>query len=138
MNDARAHGDAPERGGIASRLLSRTLTQMALATIADCSDQIAVKANDRRLALTYRELLDQANVIAAGLAGIGVRRGDTVALMLTNRPEFFPIDLAALLSGAIPFSLYNSATAGQLAHVLADAGARVVLCERQFQDVLLT
>ena len=137
MTDALAPRDASAKGGVASRLLSPTLTQMVLATIADRSDHVAVKANDGRLALTYRELLDQANVIAAGLAGIGVRRGDAVALMLTNRPEFFPIDLAALLSGAIPFSLYNSATVDQLAHVLADAGAKVVLCERQFQDVLL-
>ncbi len=127
----------PQHDATGHRLATSTLAQMALATIADRGDRIAVKSDDRRLAFSYRELLDHAHQIAAGLAGLGVRRGDAVALMLTNRPEFFPIDLAALLSGAIPFSLYNSATPEQLAYVLADSAAKIVLCERRFQDALL-
>jgi long-subunit acyl-CoA synthetase (AMP-forming) len=136
MHDAVAERDVEDQHGLLRRLTSPTLAQMALLTIADRGDRVAVKSDDHRSILTYRNLLDEAEKLAAGLAGLGVSRGDTVALMMTNRPEFFPIDLAALLSGAVPFSLYNSAPPAQLAYVLADARARVVLCERQFQDVL--
>lgn len=129
-------GGSPRQDATSRRLATPTLAQMALATIADRHDRVAVKSDDGRLALSYSDLLQQADGIAAGLAGLGVRRGDTVALMLTNRPEFFPIDLAALLSGAIPFSLYNAATPEQLAYVLADSAAKVVVCERRFQDAL--
>ena len=47
---------------------------------------------------------------AAGLAGLGLRRGGTLAIMLTNRPEFHWFDSAALHLGATPFSLYNTYT----------------------------
>ena len=58
------------------------------------------------------------------------RRADTVALMMTNRPEFYPVDTAAFHLGAVPFSVYNTFAAGQVDQVLANAGCRVVVCER--------
>ncbi len=121
---------------IPARLRHDTLAAMAIATVADRADRVAVKSDDGRLVLTYGALLETSQTVAAGLAGLGIRRGETVALMMTNRPEFFPIDLAALLMGAIPFSLYNSAPAPQLAQVLRDAASRIVFCERSFVEVL--
>ena len=72
--------------------------------------------------------------IAAGLAALGVRRGDTVGLMMVNRPEFALCDTAALHLGATPFSIYNTFAPEQIAHVFANAGNRVVICEAQFAD----
>ena len=46
-------------------------------------------------AFTWREYAGRVREIAAGLAGLGLRRGDTVALMMTNRPEFHLVDTAA-------------------------------------------
>lgn len=137
MTDASASEIVTRGGGaIERRLALPTLAEMVLATSADRGASVAVKSDDGRLSLTYADLLDQAQSIAAGLAALGLRRGDTVALMLTNRPEFFTIDLAALLSGLTPFSLYNSSTSDQLAHMLGDSGAKVIFCERRFQAVL--
>jgi long-chain acyl-CoA synthetase len=121
---------------IDERLTAETLPQLMLRTVAARAGRTAVKASDGTATLTYDGLLAEALEIAAGYAGLGIRRGDTVALMLTNRPEFFAFDLAALLIGAIPFSLYNSAAPGQLADVLRDAGSRVVVSERRFFDAL--
>ena len=45
---------------------------------------------------------------AAGLAGLGLERGDELAIMLTNRPEFHWVDAAAMHLGATPFSVYNT------------------------------
>jgi len=70
--------------------------------------------------------------IAAGLAELGVGRGDTVALMMTNRPEFHLVDTATFHLGAAPFSVDNTLAAEQVRHVLANADSRVVVCEQEF------
>jgi long-subunit acyl-CoA synthetase (AMP-forming) len=46
-------------------------------------------------------------------------------------------DTAALHLGAIPFSIYNTLPAEQIAHLLSNAGSRVVICESQFAERLL-
>jgi long-subunit acyl-CoA synthetase (AMP-forming) len=65
--------------------------------------------------------------LAAGLAGLGVDRGDTVALMLTNRPEFHLVDVAARHLGAVAFSVYNTSSPEQIEYLLGDAGNRVLV-----------
>ena len=74
--------------------------------------------------------------IAAGLASLGVRRGDTVALMLVNRPEFNVVDAGAMHLGATAFSVYNTSAAEQVEFLFANAANRVVITERQFLPVV--
>ncbi|MHB8694407.1 MAG: AMP-dependent synthetase/ligase [Solirubrobacteraceae bacterium] len=66
---------------------------------------------------------------ARAFAALGVRRGDTAALMLRNRPEFHVLDIALLMLGAIPFSIYNTSSPPQIASLLRESGARVVVAE---------
>jgi long-chain acyl-CoA synthetase len=70
--------------------------------------------------------------VAAGLAALGIGRGDTVAMMLTNRPEALVVDSAALHLGATPFSVYNTSSPEQIAYLLGHAESRVVVCEAQY------
>ena len=70
--------------------------------------------------------------MAGGLAGLGLARGETVALMLSNRPEFHLCDLAAMMLGAAPFSIYTTYTPEQIAYIVGDAGARILICEQQY------
>jgi long-subunit acyl-CoA synthetase (AMP-forming) len=72
--------------------------------------------------------------LAAGLAGLGVGRGDTVAIMLTNRPEFHLVDVAAMHLGAIAFSIYNTSSPEQIEYLLGDAANRLLVTERAFLD----
>ena len=60
--------------------------------------------------------------IAGGLAKLGVKKGDTVALMLNNRPEFIPCDLAAVSLGAVPFSIYQTSSPEQIQYVVDRRG----------------
>ena len=60
-------------------------------------------------------------------------RGDTVALMVSNRPEFMVADLAATMLGATPFSIYLTSAPDQIAYVIKDAGARVAIVEAPFK-----
>jgi long-subunit acyl-CoA synthetase (AMP-forming) len=57
--------------------------------------------------------------------------------MLSNRPEFHLCDLAAMMLGATPFSIYNTYTPEQISHLVSDAQAGVLICEQQFLEPVL-
>src|ERR1022692_2686649 len=85
-----------------------TLTQALRRTAANHPGIVAVRTPDDSISLTWAELLARVDALAGGLQKLGVRRGDTVAIMLGNRPEFHIADLAAVTIGATPFSIYNT------------------------------
>ena len=89
-----------------------TIAEAFRITAEDHPDRVAVRTKDDELSLTWRELRDRVDALACGLHELGVRRGDTVALMLANRPEFHIADLAAMTLGATPFSIYATLDAG--------------------------
>src|SRR3954453_8385292 len=106
-----------------------TMAEAFRLTVEELPDQVAVRTKDDEVRLTWAQLRDRVDGLAAGLHRLGVRRGDTVALMFGNRPEFAVADLAAMTLGATPFSLYQTLTPEQVRYVIADAGARVALIE---------
>ncbi|MEW6474955.1 MAG: AMP-binding protein [Actinomycetota bacterium] len=97
-------------------------------------DAVALRTPGGAVEITWREYAERVRRIAAGLAGLGVRRGHTVALMMTNRPEFNLCDTAAMHLGATPFSVYNTLAAEQVAHLFNNAENRVVICEAAFAE----
>ncbi|ANN16160.1 AMP-dependent synthetase [Amycolatopsis orientalis] len=101
-------------------------------TVAESGDAVALRTPDDAVSLTWRRYGERVRRLAAGLHALGVRRGDTVALMLANRPEFHLLDVAAFHLGAIPFSIYNTSSAEQIEYLFANAGNRIVVCEERF------
>ena len=77
--------------------------------------------------LTYRELSREADRFAAGLQTLGVGKGDRVALILPNCPQYVIAFYGALRAGAIVVPCSPLYTATELRHQLADAGARVAV-----------
>ena len=73
------------------------------------------------VSLTWSQLLERVDSLAGGLAALGVKRGDTVAIMLANRPEFHVVDLAAVTIGATPFSIYTTYPAEEIRYLMNDA-----------------
>ena len=114
--------------------LPATLPAAFQSTVTAHPHRIALASADGQVRLTWRQYGEQVERLAGGLAALGVRRGDTVGLMLTNRPEFHLLDTAALHVGATPFSIYNTLAPEQMAHLFGNAGNRVVACESQFLD----
>ena len=72
------------------------------------ADEVAVRTKDDAVRLTWAELRERVDALAGGLSRLGVRRGDSVALMLTNRPEFSVCDLAVMMCGGAAFSIYQT------------------------------
>lgn len=111
-----------------------TLCDAFARTVERYSDRPALRTVGEDATLTWRDYADQVRRVAAGLAAQGIGHGDTVALMLTNRPEAFVVDVAALHLGAIPYSIYNTSSQEQIGYVLDHAASRVIVTERQFVD----
>ncbi|WP_255280697.1 DUF3515 domain-containing protein [Actinomadura madurae] len=99
----------------------RSLAELFQRTAGARAGQIALRSSDGAVELTWRQYTARVRRIAGGLASLGVRHGDTVALMLTNRPEFHLADTAALHLGATPFSVYNTSPPSQIAHLFSNA-----------------
>ncbi len=114
-----------------------TLTEALMRTAASHPEIVAVRTPDDAVSLTWSELLARVDAVAGGLAKLGVGRGDTVAIMLTNRPEFHIVDLAAAMLGATPFSIYATYPAGEIEYLIADAASKVAIVEQAFLPVML-
>jgi long-chain acyl-CoA synthetase len=111
-----------------------TIAEAFRITAEEHPDRIAVRTKDDELSLTWSELRDRVDALAGGLARLGVQRGDKVALMLLNRPEFHIADLAVMTLGATPFSIYATYTREQIEYLVADSGAKVALIEAAFAE----
>jgi long-chain acyl-CoA synthetase len=109
-----------------------TIAEAFRITAAERAEEVAIRTKQDAFTITWGELRERVDALAGGLAKLGVGRGDSVALMLSNRPEFHLCDLAAMMLGATPFSIYNTYTAEQIQYVVNDAGARVLICEQQY------
>ena len=62
---------------------------------------------------------------------LGVTKGDRVVLMMRNIPEFHYLDLAVMLLGATPVSIYNSSSADQVSYLAGHCGAKVAIVENE-------
>ncbi|WP_320671872.1 AMP-dependent synthetase/ligase [Patulibacter defluvii] len=111
-----------------------TLPAAFQATAAAHADRIALRDADGTVELTFGEYARRVERIARGLHALGVRHGDTVAILLVNRPEFHLVDSAAFHLGAVPFSIYQTLAPEQIAHLYANAGCDVVVTEAAFLD----
>ena len=109
-----------------------TIAEAFRITSAAKADETAVRTKGDEQTLTWAQLRERVDALAGGLAKLGVERGDTVALMLSNRPEFHIADLAVMMLGATPFSIYQTYAPNQIEFVVSDAGARVAIVEQQY------
>ena len=97
----------------------QSLCELFQRTAAAHADRVALRTPGGAVTITWAEYARRVRDIAAGLAALGVRRGDTVGLMMTNRPEFNLCDAAAMHLGAAEFSLYNTSAPEQITYILA-------------------
>ncbi|QYG91046.1 AMP-binding protein [Iamia sp. SCSIO 61187] len=100
-------------------------------TVARIPDRCAVrwKEGEEWREWTFAEVADLACRAAAGLTAAGIGRGDRVVLMMRNCPEFHVLDLAALLVGATPISIYNSSSPDQIAYLVGHCEAKLAIVE---------
>jgi long-chain acyl-CoA synthetase len=82
---------------------------------------------------TWRQVLDEVRAFSVGLAELGLKRGDKLAIVGRNRPRLYWAMCAAQALGAVPVPLYADAVAEEMAYVLAHAEVTVAVVEDQEQ-----
>ena len=107
-----------------------TLCEAFQLTATARRDEVALRTTGDGVSITFGEYAERVERLAGGLAALGVGHGDTVGIMLTNRPEFHLVDTAALHAGATPFSVYNTSPPEQVEYLFGNAGNRVAITER--------
>jgi long-chain acyl-CoA synthetase len=124
----------PQQSARLPALAATTMCEAFQITAGERPDQVALRTIADGVSITYREYAERVRRLAAGFHGLGVRRGDTVGFMLSNRPEFHLLDNAVMHLGATPFSLYNTSSPEQIAFLLGDAANLVFVVEAQFLE----
>ncbi|MFI8975231.1 long-chain-fatty-acid--CoA ligase [Nocardia asteroides] len=97
-------------------------------------DRVALRFGDSTS--TFAELDARANQVGRALLEIGISAGERVAYVGRNLPEFFELLFGCAKIGAVLAPLNWRLTASDIAELVADAGARVVLTDREFADVV--
>jgi long-chain acyl-CoA synthetase len=88
--------------------------------------------------ISYEQLQDQVNRLAAGLQALGVQKGDRVALMMPNCPQFVISYFGALRAGAIVTATSSMYTAREVTHQWNDAGVKIVIADRRLFPIVRT
>ena len=109
-----------------------TLAAALRVTAAENADHVWVKNRDASLVVTWEEGLERVDRIAGGLRKLGITKGDTVALMLVNRPEFHLVDFGVMIAGGTPFSIYQTYTPEQIDYLLGDAESKLIITEQLY------
>ncbi|MGI4887149.1 MAG: AMP-dependent synthetase/ligase [Janthinobacterium lividum] len=107
-----------------------------LATFAK-TDALAAKINGQWSPLSTQQVQDQANLVSLGLRALGLQRGDKVALISMNRPEWMLADFGIAQIGATSVPMYPSITVEDYKYIFTDAGVKAVFVsdEKLFHKV---
>ena len=97
----------------------------------------ALRYKDRKtkewIGITWESLQEQIQAMAGYLYDQGVRKGDRVAILAENRPEWAITDLATQLLGAVNVALYTSLPATQVGYIIKDSGSKLFVVSTGIQ-----
>ncbi|WP_169738395.1 AMP-dependent synthetase/ligase [Patulibacter minatonensis] len=119
-----------------TRVLDRPTVAAAFFAAVDAyGDRTAVRQHGSERSLSFAEWAEGASELAAGLHAVGVRPRQPVALLLDNDVDFPVADMGAVILGAVPFSLYNTAPVTQILENIDNSEAPVVIAGARYASV---
>lgn len=83
--------------------------------------------------LSYKDLREMVELVAYGLAAIGIKKGDKVGIVSGNRIEWIVVDFAMTTTGIIDVPVYPTLTPKQIKYIFNDAGIKATFVSNQFQ-----
>jgi len=87
-------------------------------------------------AVSFRELDAGCNAVARGLARSGIKPGERIGILSLNRAEFVMTLLGAMRAGVVPVPINIKLATETVSYILADAGARLVLAEKEYKHLI--
>ncbi|MGQ0662291.1 MAG: AMP-binding protein [Pseudomonadota bacterium] len=137
MADAGAMGPVAGRAGLEA---ADTFPKLLIANAKSRAERPAIREKDYGIwqTSTWSEVASEVRRIACGLAELGLKRGDKLAIVGDNRPQLYWAIGAAQALGAVPVPVYQDAVADEMAFVIDHAEAKMAIAEDQEQvDKLL-
>ena len=108
----------------------QTLADLFLvAASRDRADQLQHKVDGKYVPVSTAELAGNVRALAKALRGLGVQRGDRVAMMAENGPHWPTVDFAVLAVGGVHVPIYPTLLPDQAAYIANDSGARVLFVQ---------
>jgi long-chain acyl-CoA synthetase len=115
-------------------LAASTLCEAFQMTSAANPERVALRTKGGEREYTWADYAQKVRALSEGFVSLGLRPGDTLGVMLTNRPEFHFADTAAMHVGATPFSVYNTYSSEQIEFLVGDASCPIVVTEQAFLE----
>jgi long-chain acyl-CoA synthetase len=114
---------------------SATLPGLLLDQSAKRGDQVALREKEFGIwqSITWGEYANRVRRFALGMRVMGLKRGDRIAIIGDNRPEWVIAELAAQALGALPMGIYQDAVSSEVEYLLAKSEVRLVVAEDQEQ-----
>jgi long-chain acyl-CoA synthetase len=128
-------GKAPEWEDILADAGADTFAKLLMRNAVRFAGRPAMRHKDLGIwhSWTWAQLAAEIRAYAAGLSALGLKRGDRIAVMGSNRPQLYWSIMAAQMLGAVPVPVYADAVADELVFVLAHADVRFAAVEDQEQ-----
>jgi long-chain acyl-CoA synthetase len=121
------------RGG--PRPAPGTLTKLFFDAVSKFNrpDALQVKVAGAYKPISHHDVAERVRHAARGLSSLGVRRGDRVAILSENRPEWAIADFACLTAGLTDVPIYPTLPADQIAYIIKDSGAVAIFVSGKIQ-----
>lgn len=115
--------------------MASSVYELFLQSVDKYTTAAAVKHKqaDRWVSISWRQLQQQVESIAAGLINLGIQPGDRVAIVANTRLEWTLTDLAIWAAGGCGVPIYHSNTPEEIAFILQDSGAKLLFVEDEQQ-----
>ena len=112
-----------------------TLPKLALDNSQRLAAAVAIREKEFGIwqSHTWRDYVDHVRRIALGLASLGFRRGDKLAVIGDNRPQLYWTMVAAQALGGVPVPIYQDGIAAEMHYVIDHSESRMIICEDQEQ-----
>jgi len=111
-----------------------TLAQLFLDAVDRFGEKVAfqtIEPDGSFQGTSYAQTYARTRDVAGGLRSLGVNRGDHVAILSENRPEWSQTDFGAICSGVPLVPIHTNLSSTQIAYILQDSGARLIFVSSQ-------
>src|SRR4051812_14039544 len=119
------------------KVTATTIAEAFRQTVERKPDDVAIRTKGDAFTITWGQLRQRVDALAAGVAGLGVEKGGSGAPLFGNPPQVHPSAPPVMMVGGTPFSIYNTYAPNQIEFVVKDAGARILMTEQAYLPQVL-
>jgi len=113
----------------------RSFPELFFSQVVRYQDRVALRHKDFGIwkRISWKEYGEMVRIVAAGLIALGVERGDKIAILGENRPEWLFCDLGNMSIGGVSVGVYPTSAPDQVAYVVNHSESKVLFIENEEQ-----